>query len=82
MIQVTATAEERDIEDLVDQEDDDSDSETEEEDNDDDTDELGQILQQDSDSSIEKQALDMEEIALQEVGNAIWKSKRTTAGVK
>jgi hypothetical protein len=31
---------------------------------------------------MEKQAMDLEDIALQEVGNAIWKSKRTTAGVK
>lgn len=59
--------------------DDDSDSKAEPDEEDD---ELEQILQQDSDCSVEKQAKDLEEITLQEVGNAICRSKRTMAGVK
>jgi hypothetical protein len=64
---------------LANHEDEDSDSEVDE---DKVVDELDEILQQDSNSSAEKLARDLEETALQEVGIAIRKSKWVNAGVK
>jgi hypothetical protein len=89
---VASTAEEANImddvpmPDLVDQDYQDDESDTEDEVDDEDElekeDELKDILQQDSDSSIDKMAKDLEEIAVQKVGNAMRRSKRTTAGVR
>jgi hypothetical protein len=80
---VEATAEEANIEDdvpmpdLIDRDQDDESIAEEEEDvgaEVENSDELENILQQDSDSSVDKAVRDLEEIALQEVGNAIRRS--------
>jgi superfamily II helicase len=71
--------------DLVDQDQDDESVAEEEEDVEvevENQDELENILQQDSDSSVDKAVRDLEEIAIQEIGNAIRRSNRTTARVK
>jgi hypothetical protein len=88
---VETTAEEANIvddvpmPDLVDQDQDnvsDAEDEVDAEDELKNQDELENVLQQDSDSSVDRAAKDLEEIAMQEVGNAIRRSKRTTAGVR